>query len=172
MSSVASFNIIAIAIALLIGLVAAFWAFRRGRRGASLTDRSETPPARVETARSIDLAEGAGVADEAAAATRDVAGEILGVEAHPIGDGPGGPPDNLQTLKGVGPKLAAQLNAAGITRFAQLARLTPNEVAILDTRMGAFNGRIARDRLVEQACYLERGDTDGFEAIFGKLGGA
>jgi predicted flap endonuclease-1-like 5' DNA nuclease len=43
---------------------------------------------------------------------------------------------------------------------------------MLDARMGAFSGRIARDRLVEQACYLERGDTDGFEAVFGKLGGA
>ena len=36
--------------------------------------------------------------------------------------------------------------------------------------MGAFEGRIARDRLVEQAGYLARGDTDGFEAKFGKLG--
>jgi CBS domain containing-hemolysin-like protein len=53
----------------------------------------------------------------------------------------------------------------------QLARLGANEVAMLDERMGAFRGRIARDRLVEQACYLAEGDTDGFEAKFGRLGG-
>ena len=74
-------------------------------------------------------------------------------------------------MKGVGPKMAAQLNEFGITRFDQLAGLTETEVALLDKRMGAFEGRIARDRVVEQARYLERGDKDGFEATFGKLGG-
>ena len=64
------------------------------------------------------------------------------------------------------------MNANGITRFDQLAALSANEVEILDSRMGAFRGRVARDRLVEQACYLARGDTDGFEANFGKLGNA
>lgn len=174
MGTVADYNLIALVIALLIGLVIAFWAFRRGRGGpAAPTETMAPPPAPTErTARSIDLAEGAGVGDEAAAATKDVAGEILGVEAHPVAAGPSGPPDNLQTLKGVGPKLAAQLNANGITRFDQLAGLSENEVAMLDERMGAFRGRIARDRLVEQACFLARGDTDGFEATFGKLGSA
>ena len=74
-------------------------------------------------------------------------------------------------LKGVGPKLAAQLNELGITRYDQLAGLGDNEAALLDERMGAFRGRIARDRLVEQAGYLARGDNDGFEEKFGKLGG-
>jgi predicted flap endonuclease-1-like 5' DNA nuclease len=73
-------------------------------------------------------------------------------------------------MKGVGPKLAAQLNQNGITRFDQLAGLSENEIAMLDERMGPFRGRLQRDRLVEQACFLARGDTDGFEAIFGKLG--
>jgi predicted flap endonuclease-1-like 5' DNA nuclease len=170
MAIVADYNLVVLILALLIGLVVGFWAFRRMRSGGGAAVEAAPPPA--ATARRIDLAAGRGVADEAAAATRDVAGEFLGVEAHPVADGPSGPPDNLQTLKGVGPKLAAQLNANGITRFDQLARLTPNEVAILDEKMAAFNGRIAKDRLVEQACYLERGDTDGFEAVFGKLGGA
>jgi len=104
-----------------------------------------------------------------AAAAADVAGEVLGVDAHHdlVEDGPA---DNLQTLKGVGPKLASQLNAAGITRFAHLARLGPDDLARLDEQMGAFRGRLARDRVVEQAAYLARGDTAGFEATFGKLG--
>ena len=68
--------------------------------------------------------------------------------------------------------LAAQLNACGITRFEQLAGLGENEIAFLDERMGPFKGRIERDRLIEQADYLARGDRDGFEATFGRLGGA
>ncbi|QAY77088.1 hypothetical protein [Sphingosinicella sp. BN140058] len=133
--------------------------------------QTETRPV-ATTARAIDLAEGRGVADEGAAAAKDVAGQILGVEAHPIVSEADGPPDNLQALKGVGPKLAAQLNAAGITRYDQLARLSANEIALLDERMGAFKGRLARDRVGDQAAYLARGDTEGFEAQFGKLGGA
>lgn len=160
MWTVAQDNLILLVIALIIGLAVAFWAFRRSR------DRSDQA-----LDRRSDGPEGNGLLDEYAAATQDMAGEILGVDAHPEIPGPSGPPDNLRLLKGVGPKLAAQLNEFGITRFDQLARFTETEIALLDRRMGAFEGRIARDRLVEQACYLERGDTDGFEAKFGKLGG-
>ncbi|HZG10065.1 MAG TPA: hypothetical protein VEZ70_13895 [Allosphingosinicella sp.] len=125
-----------------------------------------------EPARAITPAgmEGGSLADDAAAAVKDVVGEFAGVDAHPPIPVAEGPPDNLQTLKGVGPKLAAQLNAAGVTRFDQLARLSPNEVAMLDARMGAFRGRLERDRVGEQAAYLARGDRDGYEAVFGKLG--
>ena len=128
-------------------------------------------PAAPTLARRVEP-EGRAVTDEAAAATKDVAGEILGVEAHPLVPPGDGPADDLRMLKGVGPKLLAQLNANGITRFEQLAGLGETEVAMLDERMGAFRGRIQRDRLVEQAQYLARGDTDGFEARFGKLGGS
>ncbi|MGZ8285637.1 MAG: hypothetical protein ACXW27_05420 [Allosphingosinicella sp.] len=160
MWTVAQDNLVLLVIAVLIGLAIALWAFRKsGSRGNLTSDRRTDGP------------EGNGLQDEFAAATQDVAGEILGVDAHPTIPGASGPPDNLRLLKGVGPKLAAQLNEFGITRFDQLAGLTGTEVALLDKRMGAFEGRIARDRLVEQACYLERGDTDGFEAKFGKLGG-
>jgi predicted flap endonuclease-1-like 5' DNA nuclease len=169
MATLAQYNLFIIVVAALLGLVVAFWVFRRA------SGRPAEPPVEgrpAPRAVSRDGPEGNAVADEFSAASRDVAGEILGVDAHPVIPGPSGPPDDLQRLKGVGPKLVAQLNAAGITRYDQLARLTSNEVAMLDARMGAFSGRIARDRLVEQACYLERGDTDGFEAVFGKLGGA
>ena len=140
----------------------------RGRQRVAL---GETAPAPV-LRRSADGPEGNAVTDEYSAATRDVAGEILGVEAHPIAAGSNGPPDDLRTLKGVGPKLVAILNSNGITRFDQLAGLSETEVAMLDDRLGAFRGRLARDRIVEQACFLARGDTEGFEARFGKLGGA
>jgi predicted flap endonuclease-1-like 5' DNA nuclease len=114
-----------------------------------------------------DGPQGNSVADEVAVATTDVAGEVLGV---PPRHGPG-PADDLSRLKGVGPKFVARLNELGITGYDQLAGLNANEAAHLDERMGPFRGRLARDRIVEQAAYLGRGDVDGFEEKFGKLGG-
>jgi predicted flap endonuclease-1-like 5' DNA nuclease len=169
MPTLAQYELPIIIVAAIIGLIVAFWAFRR--RGPESTRTEMSRPPAVPRPAQREAPEGRGVADEYAAATENVAGEMLGIGEHPSIPGPSGPPDNLQLLKGVGPKLAAQLNELGVTRYDQLARLGDNEVAHLDERMGAFRGRIARDRLVEQACYLERGDTDGFEAKFGKLGG-
>ena len=79
--------------------------------------------------------------------------------------------DQLTRLKGVGPKLAAMLNDQGITRYEQLASMDESQLAALDSLLGTFKGRLARDRVPEQARYLASGDTAGFEATFGKLGG-
>lgn len=79
--------------------------------------------------------------------------------------------DDLTRLKGVGPKLAAMLNEEGITQYAQLAALSEDELAAIDVRLGNFKGRLARDRVAEQARLLASGDREGFEATFGKLGG-
>jgi predicted flap endonuclease-1-like 5' DNA nuclease len=39
----------------------------------------------------------------------------------------------------------------------------------IDAELGAFRGRLVRDRIVEQAAFLARGDQAGYEASFGKL---
>lgn len=80
-----------------------------------------------------------------------------------------GPPDDLVKLKGIGPKLAALLNSHGLTRFDQIASLSPAQVDDLDETLGAFRGRLKRDQVVDQADYLARGDIDGFEQKYGKL---
>lgn len=80
-----------------------------------------------------------------------------------------GEADDLTRLKGVGPKLASQLSGFGYTRFSQIATLSRIEADALDAQLGAFKGRLARDRVVEQAGYLAKGDVAGFEAVFGKL---
>lgn len=59
--------------------------------------------------------------------------------------------DDLTLIDGIGPKLQAMLNDKGITRFEQIASLKPKDVATLDTELGAFRGRIARDNWIEQA---------------------
>jgi len=189
MMTVIDANLVPIIVALLIGLAIGWWMFGRGRARSDDADARQSqilqageiaphpaPERPVERARpirdGIDTHEGRGIADHGAAATADVAGQLLGVEAHSELPGASGPPDNLQILKGVGPKLATRLNENGIFRFDQLASLSHNEISILDDKLGPFRGRIARDRVVEQAAYLARGDRDGFEARFGKLGGA
>jgi predicted flap endonuclease-1-like 5' DNA nuclease len=77
--------------------------------------------------------------------------------------------DDFTRMKGVGPKLAERLNALGVSSFAQIAALTPEQAAALDAELGTFQGRIHRDRWIEQAAFLARGDTAGYEAVFGKL---
>lgn len=79
--------------------------------------------------------------------------------------------DNLQLLKGVGPKLVVLLNGLGVTSFQQIAGWTDADIARIDPQLGTFQGRIARDNIVDQAGYLARGDKAGFEAKYGALGG-
>ena len=145
---------------------------RRGRQrierkpeGSPYVASQERPY--LKPRESLDGPQGNSVADEVATAATDVAGEVMGIDA---GRGLAGAGE-LQQLKGVGPKFVARLNELGISRLEQLAGLNENEVEHLDERLGPFRGRLARDRVVEQARYLARGDKDGFEERFGKLGG-
>jgi predicted flap endonuclease-1-like 5' DNA nuclease len=77
---------------------------------------------------------------------------------------------DITQLKGLGPKLATTLAEMGYTRLDQIAALTPDQAAELDARLGAFQGRMARDRWIEQATLLAAGDRAAYEAAFGKLG--
>lgn len=108
------------------------------------------------------------LADEpiAAAAPLDASPASLAV-SEPAPAPAGG--DQLTRMKGVGPKLAERLNALGITSFAQIAALSPAEAEALDAQLGTFQGRIHRDRWIEQAGFLARDDQAGYEAVFGKL---
>jgi predicted flap endonuclease-1-like 5' DNA nuclease len=80
-----------------------------------------------------------------------------------------GTPDNLLEIKGLGPRIAMMLNGLGVTRFEQIARLTPDEQTQLDHHLGPFKGRIDQDRWIDQARILASGDRDAFEAEFGKI---
>jgi predicted flap endonuclease-1-like 5' DNA nuclease len=154
-----------ILMALLIGVAVGFLVLRPRQR-VRLTDSAPTRP-HMTAAASPDARRG--VATEAATATRNVAGQILDAPSgDDLGDGAAGL-DDFQRLKGVGPKFAQILHARGFTRYDQLARLTPEEIERLDGELGPFRGRLQRDRVVEQAAYLARGDDDGFQQRFGKL---
>ena len=157
---------VAFVVALIAGAIVGYLVFRPRQR-VTLTDSSPRRPHMAQP--STLLREGRGLADEAAAAASDVAGPIIGAKVHDELPGATGTPDDLVKLKGVGPKLATLLYERGIVRFEQIAKLSPGQVEALDDSLGAFRGRFTRDRIVEQAEYLARGDIDGFEARFGKL---
>lgn len=67
--------------------------------------------------------------------------------------------DDLKIIEGIGPKIAAVLNAAGVTRFEQLAAMAPEEITRLlhdggirlaDPRSWPQQARLAADgKLVE-----------------------
>jgi predicted flap endonuclease-1-like 5' DNA nuclease len=79
-------------------------------------------------------------------------------------------PDNLELLKGVGPKVNNMLKGLGITSFAQVASWTAADITEIDAKLGAFAGRINRDNWVDQAKLLVAGDVAGFEKKYGSLG--
>jgi predicted flap endonuclease-1-like 5' DNA nuclease len=81
-------------------------------------------------------------------------------------------PLDLRQLKGVGAKFAEKLAGVGITRIDQIAGWNDADIAVIDGQMGDFRGRIAGDRLVEQAALLSAGRYTEYETLFGKLGNA
>lgn len=115
--------------------------------------------------------EGHGITTEIADAVEDVVDQFVGINSHTRVEPVKGPGDTLTQLKGLGPKAASILADLGVTRFAQIASWDDADVAAIDAQMGAFKGRITRDRWVDQAKLLAKGDTAAFEAEFGALGG-
>ncbi len=75
----------------------------------------------------------------------------------------------LTQLKGLGPKVAGRLAELGVTTVGQMAALSDPQAESIDAQLGAFTGRMGRDRWIEQARLLAAGDKPGFEAVFGKL---
>lgn len=98
------------------------------------------------------------------------AGEAVGaaVEEQQIRSSPARE-DDLTRLKGVGPKLAAQLRELGVTTFAQIAAWSEADIDRIDAQLGRFQGRIRRDSWVEQARLLQAGDEAGFASRFGAI---
>lgn len=152
-------------IVVLVALVLAF-ILLRPRQRVELTDSAPLRPHMSEERRPP---EGRGLAGEAAAAASDVTGAIFQAPVHRVLDGDKEPHDDLCQIKGVGPKFAEALKGLGFYRYEQLAHLTSTEIDRIDGQLGAFRGRLTRDRIAEQADYLARGDRDGFEQRFGKL---
>ncbi|MCA1335329.1 helix-hairpin-helix domain-containing protein [Pseudooceanicola marinus] len=82
-------------------------------------------------------------------------------KAAPAAAKPAAAPDDLQQLKGVGPKLAEALAAAGITRFDQIAAWTEADLAWVDENVKGARGRASRDGWIAQAQELSAANGAG-----------
>ena len=183
-------NWLAFTLALLIGLLVAWWLFGRATRAdrprqhrPDVLDEGVAPAQRNQSlidappAVSIPPTPAAGAmaglgeviaaaaTEEAVVAAETPAAPARAPAASPAADGG----DDLRRIKGVGPKLVALLHSLGVTRFAEIAAWTDADIDRMDGQLGTFAGRIRRDGWVEQARFLASGDTAGFEARFGKL---
>jgi len=179
-------------VALLIGVVTAFWVWAATGREASAVDNfnaddgllekagEPVQPADVESepvAVSAPPPEAAAppppkpvVAPVAPAPTPQPEPEpAAATEGAPKIAPAVGEPDNLRLIKGVGPKLNTLLISLGVTRFDQIAGWKEAEINEVDQYLGTFSGRITRDAWIDQAKFLAKDDIAGFEKKYGKL---
>ncbi len=164
-------------VALLIGLIVAWWIFVATRRAKVSGDRRDVldegadPAARnqalidappASTAQPVVAPGLAGAGTAVAAATEE--GAVKANEALAVADG-----DDLTRIKGVGPKLRDMLIDLGVTQFSQIAEWSDADIDRIDSQLGRFEGRIRRDDWVAQAQLLAADDTEGYEKKFGRL---
>ncbi|MCB1492064.1 MAG: 50S ribosomal protein L21 [Rhodobiaceae bacterium] len=71
----------------------------------------------------------------------------------PLFEAPAGAPDDLKKISGVGPVLEKKLHALGITKYAQVAAFTAEDIQRVDDAL-SFKGRIEREDWVSQAAAL------------------
>lgn len=180
-------------VALLIGVVTAFWVWAATGREASAVDSFNADDGLLEKAgEPVQPAEAkpeptppAAAVPEAAAPPKAVVAPVAptpapqaepeattaeaATESAPKIPAAVGEPDNLRLIKGVGPKLNTLLISLGVTRFDQIADWKEAEINEVDQYLGTFSGRITRDAWIDQAKFLAKDDIAGFEKKYGKL---
>lgn len=158
-------NWIFLVVALVLGILAAWWLFVASRRTrVQLAPRDEDTPAKRNQAL-IDAPPAARpVAPPPTPQGLAGVGEVVGASVPVEVSG-----DDLTRIKGLGPKLVEQLDSLGINSFAQIAAWDDAEIDRVDAQLGRFQGRIRRDDWPMQARLLAAGDEAAYEAKFGKL---
>ena len=144
------------------GVGVAYWwmtSWTRAVNIEALAGAAPQPPAASESAEIVaePVTEAtAEVSEDAARATAaafeeavDAVGEVAAAVAQaPAVEPP--PPDDLTRMTGIGPKLSLALAERGVTRFAQIAAWTDEDLASFDAALG-LKGRAAREAWVAQA---------------------
>lgn len=114
----------------------------------------------VETVEIVEeaVSETVEVAPAKAEETKEGGKDLFGAEEDPDAGKPSGllaerpaDADDLKEIKGVGPKVEAELNALGIYTFKQIAGFTEENLAWLARSLGSVRGRGLRSDFVEQA---------------------
>jgi len=115
------------------------------------------PKAAKKAAPKKDDAKADKPAEKAAAkkAAPKAAAAAGAVAAGALFAAPEGEPDDLKLISGVGPVLEKKLHGLGITKFAQVAAFTADDIAKVDDAL-SFKGRIERDNWLDQAAELAK----------------
>jgi predicted flap endonuclease-1-like 5' DNA nuclease len=91
--------------------------------------------------------------------------------AAPAAKKAAGKASNLRRLIGIGPANERLLNGLGVTTYAQIAAWTAADVKRIEETLN-FDGRIERERWIEQAKLLAAGDEEEFARRFPSAGTA
>lgn len=121
-------------------------------------------PATGKPTRKGDAAESRPVKAGTKASKAGKAGSVAPARAKPsakAGSAVPDTPDNLKLIKGIGPAIETKLQAAGITRFAQIAAWTKKQQAEFAEQL-SFSGRVEREEWVRQAKVLAKGEKTEF----------
>lgn len=171
MFAIITANPIPFILAVIIGLITAWWIWGRAPDVDLDHDDGHTdaPPEPVKAAEIEPEAPAPAVA-AAAAGTTTAEPEVPANEAVNE-DGPKiaaavGEPDDLTRIKGIGPKLNELCQSLGVQRFDQIAKWGAKDVAEVDQYL-KIKGRIDRDKWVDQAKLLAAGKDDDHKAKFG-----
>ena len=161
MAQLVEANWILLAAALLIGVIVAWWVLSANRKvRVAKEDKSGADALARRNQALIDA--------PPAAVTPPAPNIPTSIEPKPqSAPGIAAKADDLSLIKGLGPKLKAQLADLGITNFAQIAAWDDADIDRVDAQLGRFQGRIRRDDWVAQARLLAAGDSTGFASQFG-----
>ena len=168
MAGLSNTELLVIGAVILLALLIAWWIMRRPAERVRTETVDVLTPGAAPAARNTLLVDAPPVVAPPGAELLGGIGEIISAaatsSATSLDDA-----DNLTRIKGLGPKIATLLRSLGVTRFDQIAAWSEADVARIDSQLGTFQGRIARDNWIEQARYLSAGDVSGFEERFGKV---
>ena len=166
-------NWLFLAIALVIGLLVAWWIFAANRTTkVEIAEKDEGQGTARRNQALIDATPAVSKPEAPAAAPAVAPVE----EVAPPAPAPVPAPapaatdsvDDLTQIKGLGPKLKTMLGEMGVTSFAQIAAWEDADIDRIDAQLGRFQGRIRRDNWVEQAKLLAAGDRAAYENQFGR----
>jgi|WetSurMetagenome_2_1015567.scaffolds.fasta_scaffold110106_1 predicted flap endonuclease-1-like 5' DNA nuclease len=120
------------------------------RPAASVIDLAQAAAARTSADVADAVAAAVEIVETAAEVPYVAAQDAAEVAKSSILVTPGAAADDLTVLVGIGPKLAAALAERGVTRFAQIAAWTEEDLAVVDKALD-LKGRAVRDAWVAQA---------------------
>jgi predicted flap endonuclease-1-like 5' DNA nuclease len=150
-------NPIRFILALIIGLLTAWWIW--GRISAAVQTAAPTP---APVATPAPAPKPVPVAPPPPPPPPPPPEKVAAFEGAPKIAAAVGDPDDLKLIKGIGPKLEKLCNKLGVTRFDQIAAWKAADIAEVDPHLDSFSGRIQRDDWVGQAKILAKGGTTEF----------